>query len=110
MVFISKQLPITIVINDVSYEHDKLKQCFCYCCLAENTMTMKVHELRHIALFVKAFGPLWVFSCFPYENANGHLKGLVHGTRYIASQVCSTDFCVGLFLFYHNLNWGRGHG
>ena len=24
MVFISKQLPVTIIINDVSYEHDKL--------------------------------------------------------------------------------------
>ena len=72
MVFISKQLPITIIINDVSHEHaDKLNQCFCYCWLAEKTMTMKVHELCHIALFVKAFGPLWVFSCFPYENANG---------------------------------------
>lgn len=81
MVFISKQLPVTIIINDVSYEHDKLNQClFCYCCLAEKAMTMKVHELRHIALFVKASAPLWVFSCFPYENANGHLKGLVHGT------------------------------
>ena len=68
MIFISKQLPITIIIiNDVSHEH----HCFCYCCLAEKTMTMKVHELCHIALFVKAFGPLWVFSCFPYENANG---------------------------------------
>lgn len=72
MVFISKQLPITIIINDVSHKHaDKLNQCFCYCCLAKKTMTMKVHELRHIALFVKAFGPLWVFSCLPYENANG---------------------------------------
>ena len=45
MVFISKQPPITIIINDVSYEHaDKLNQCFYYCCLAEKTMTMKVHD------------------------------------------------------------------
>ena len=25
--------------------------------------------------------------------------GAVHGTRYIASQVCSIDLCIGLFLF-----------
>lgn len=109
MVFISKQLPVTIIINDVSYEHDKLNQCFCYCCLAEKAMTMKVHELRHITLFVKASRPLWVFSCFPYENANGHLKGLVHGTFDTLPQ-SSTDFCVDLFLFYHSLNWWRDHG
>lgn len=53
-------------------------------------MTMKVHELLHIPLFVNLFGPLWAFSCFPYESANGYVKGFVHGTRYIASQVSIT--------------------
>ena len=57
---------------------------------AEKSMTVKVHHLRHITLCVQSFGPLWAFSCFPYENSNGHIKGLVHGTRYIASQVCVT--------------------
>ena len=66
-------------------------------------MTMKIHQLQHLPMFVEAFGPLWAFSCFPYENANGQVKGLVHGTRYIASQVCVilfilwAGYCVLLF-------------
>lgn len=61
-------------------------------------MTMKVHELCHISLFVKAFGPPMGNSCFPYGNANDLMKvGAVHGIRYIASQVCSIDLCIGLF-------------
>ena len=51
-------------------------------------MTMKVHMLRHIPMCVRNFGPLWVFSCFAYESSNGFLKTMVHGTRYIADQVC----------------------
>ena len=36
----------------------------------------------------------------PYGNANDLMKvGAVHGTRYIASQVCSIDLCIGLLLF-----------
>lgn len=108
MVFISKQLPVTIIINDVSYEHDKLNQCFCYCWLAEKTMTMKVHELRHIALFVKAFGPLWVFSCFPYENANGHLKGLVHGTFDTLPQRFVAQIFVLIYSFFITVSIGGG--
>ena len=64
---------------------------------------MKIHQLQHLPMFVEAFGPLWAFSCFPYENSNGQAKGLVHGTRYIASQLCvilfipQTGYCVLLF-------------
>ena len=32
------------------------------------------HELCHISLFVKAFGPPMGISCFPYGNANDHMK------------------------------------
>ena len=46
----------------------------------KRSMTMKVHQLQHLPMFVEAFGPLWAFSCFPYENSNGQVKGLVHGT------------------------------
>ena len=35
---------------------------------------MKVHELCHISLFVKAFGPPMGNSCFPYGNANDLMK------------------------------------
>ena len=51
-------------------------------------MTMKMHLLRHLPMCVRNFGPLWVFSCFPYESTNGFVKTMVHGTRYVATQVC----------------------
>ena len=87
---------------------DKLNQCFCYCCLAEKTMTMKVHELRHITLFVKASGTLWIFSCFPYENANGHLKGLVHGTFDTLPQRFVAQIFVLIYSFFITVSIGGG--
>lgn len=71
-------------------------------------MTMKVHELRHIALFVKAFGPLWVFSCFPYENANGHLNGLVHGTFDTSPQRFVAQIFVLIYSFFITVSIGGG--
>ena len=55
--------------------------------------------LRHL-------GPLWVFHASLTEMRMTTWR-LVHGTRYIASQVCSVDLCIGLFLFYYDLNWWR---
>lgn len=53
-------------------------------------MTSNVHLLLHLSEVVKKFGPLWVTSCFPFEDANGMLKNLVHGTRYAHIQICSS--------------------
>ena len=34
-----------------------------------------IHNLIHLVpLVVKQWGPLWIYSCFGYENMNGHLK------------------------------------
>ena len=71
-------------------------------------MTMKVHELRHITLFVKASGPLWVVSCFPYENANGHLKGLVHGTFDTLPQRFVAQIFVLIYSFFITVSIGGG--
>ena len=48
---------------------------------------MNVHMLRHVAQTVRNWGPLWCYSCFPYESLNGHLKSMVHGTRDMTKQV-----------------------
>lgn len=50
-------------------------------------MTPNLHLLLHLPDVVKSFGPLWVTSCFPFENVNGLLKSLVHGTRYAPLQI-----------------------
>ena len=52
-------------------------------------MTMNVHLLQHLLLFVRQFGPLWRCSCFAFENFNGFLSGCIHGNRNILQQVCS---------------------
>jgi len=53
----------------------------------EKAMTMNAHQLRHFVYFVRLYGPLWVYSCFGFENMNGCLTSLIHGTRHNAEQV-----------------------
>lgn len=50
-------------------------------------MTFNVHLLTHLAKSVKLWGPLWVHSAFVFENANGGLLKLVHGTKCVALQI-----------------------
>lgn len=44
-------------------------------------MVNNVHQLLHLAECVRQFGPLWTTSCFPFEDLNGKLKRLVHGSN-----------------------------
>lgn len=60
----------------------------------KSQMTFNVHLLTHLAKSVKLWGPLWAHSAFVFENANGCLLKLVHGTKSIASQI------VNKFLMY----------
>ncbi|KAE8737297.1 hypothetical protein FOCC_FOCC017241 [Frankliniella occidentalis] len=50
-------------------------------------MSYNVHCLLHLPDVVQQLGPLWVSSCFGYENINGVLARLVHGTRYAGLQI-----------------------
>lgn len=52
-------------------------------------MTANVHNLLHLPRVVEKLGPLWAHSCFPFENANGTLLKLFHGTQSVEKQVCS---------------------
>lgn len=52
-------------------------------------MSFNCHCVLHLADTVLMFGPLWVSSCFPFENINGLLARLVHGTRYAGCQIQS---------------------
>ncbi|KAK3919913.1 Halomucin [Frankliniella fusca] len=54
-------------------------------------MTLTFHQLLHLPLVCKNLGPAWVFSCFFYESLNGELSRLVHGTRHVALQICSSS-------------------
>lgn len=53
----------------------------------ERHMAMNVHNLLHINASVRNHGPLWAHSAFEFEDANGELTALFHGTQNIDMQV-----------------------
>ncbi|KAK3919799.1 B-cell linker protein [Frankliniella fusca] len=40
-----------------------------------------VHQLLHLPLYVKRWGPLWATSAFMFESYNGTIAELIHGTK-----------------------------
>lgn len=71
---------------------------------------MKVHELCHISLFVKAFGPPMGNSCFPYGNANDLMKV---GAWYKIHCLTGLQhrFVYWVIAFYYDLSWWKAdHG
>ena len=51
--------------------------------------TSNIHSLLHLADNVRELGPLWTHSCFHFEDKNGFLLKLVHGTQHIQFQLIS---------------------
>ena len=56
----------------------------------ERHYTAKVHLLLHFANSVRDLGPLWAHSAFPFDDTNGWLGDLFHGTRDPHKQVLHT--------------------
>lgn len=54
------------------------------------------HMLLHIPAGARKYGPVQLFSMFYYEDCNGKLKALIHGTLHAENQIVS-----GLRLFVH---------
>ena len=54
---------------------------------AERHMSINIHNLLHINASVLNLGPLWANSTFEFEDANGELTALFHGTQNIDMQV-----------------------
>ena len=54
---------------------------------SERYMTLNLHLLLHLPNNVKDLGPMWCYSCFPFEDANGYLLKLVKGTQSVESQI-----------------------
>jgi hypothetical protein len=53
-------------------------------------LTLNMHSLLHLPDCVEDLGPLWIYSCFPFENVNGHLMELFHGTQNVELQILSS--------------------
>ncbi len=52
-------------------------------------LTLNVHQLLHLPECVRDLGPLWAFSCFPFEDINGKLMKMFHGTQHVDKQIVS---------------------
>ncbi|KAK3911570.1 Protein TIC 214 [Frankliniella fusca] len=52
-------------------------------------MSHNLHMLLHLGQNVNYLAPLWVTNCFKFEDFNGRLLKLVHGTRHPGLQVLS---------------------
>lgn len=50
-------------------------------------MTLNIHSLLHLPQMVRELGPLWSYSCFAFEGANGDLVKMFHGTMFIDVQI-----------------------
>ncbi|KAE8740472.1 hypothetical protein FOCC_FOCC014022 [Frankliniella occidentalis] len=53
-------------------------------------MGMNVHLLLHLVDVVRDLGPLWVYSCFFFEDLNGQLVKLIHSPHQPGLQICSS--------------------
>lgn len=47
----------------------------------DSNCSLNVHNVgAHLVTYVQSWGPLWAWSCFPFEDLNGALLESVHGT------------------------------
>lgn len=63
-------------------------------------MGMNLHLCLHLADMVRDLGPLWVYSCFFFEDLNGQIIKLIHGPHQPGLQLCSS---ASLFLSLRTL-------
>jgi hypothetical protein len=78
-----------ISLDDLSFADSLLKK-FCNdapILYGLQVCTYNVHLLNHFAQCVRNWGPLWAYSLFQFENANGELTKLFSGTRQICMQI-----------------------
>jgi hypothetical protein len=74
--------------------------------LCPEEFTCNVHSLIHLAERVSQCGPLWMFSCFGFENMNGYLKKHCHGTRNVLPQLARNLRMRQILFTCHNSEGG----
>lgn len=53
----------------------------------ERFQTFNLHQLLHLTDCVENNGPLWACSCFFFEDLNGDLRSLFHGSQNVEEQI-----------------------
>lgn len=70
-----------------------LLQHFCYMfdvLYGSSYMSANLHQLLHLPQCVQDLGPLWVYSCFKFEDLNGKIIQMCHGTKKPELQICNS--------------------
>lgn len=78
-----------IPVEDIS-KAEKMLQEFCMeaaVLYGEHVCTHNMHLLLHAGDCVRKWGPLWAYSLFQFENANGVLTRLFKGTTQVCIQI-----------------------
>ena len=52
--------------------------------------SINIHQISHYPDIVERLGPLWLYTCFEYEDLNGQLLRLIHGTDHIDTQIANS--------------------
>ena len=76
-----------------------------FCCLFEalydeRHMSANLHQLLHLSDVVKELGPLWIYSGFNFEDMNGQLTDLFHGSQNVDKHIMNT---IGTILCFPEL-------
>jgi len=50
-------------------------------------MTSNLHKCLHLSSQVPNLAPLWALNCWPFEDMNGRLASLIHGSRFADLQI-----------------------
>lgn len=76
--------------NDELQEADAMLQLFVKQMsplYSDRDLTYNVHQLLHLVLSVRRWGPLWATSAFRFENENGFIAKSVHGTKHMGQEI-----------------------
>jgi len=73
----------------------------------ERAQTHNLHQLLHLCLCVRLYGPLFCFDAFPYEDLNGLVAKATHGTNFVDVEIKNNiRICQGIQMLR---NIVRGH-
>jgi hypothetical protein len=73
----------------------------------ERQLTYNSHQLLHLGLCVRRYGPLHCWSAFMYEDLNGLIAKSTHGTHQIDVEIVKNiKICQGIHMLRHVV---RGH-
>ena len=83
-----------LLLESISEEQLKVAEqllqqfCFKFSQLYElRYQTLNIHQLLHLVDNVTDLGPLYTHSCFSFEDKNGFVLKLIHGTQLLTAKL-----------------------